>query len=79
MKLSALFKLIFVGVLISMLISCGSKTPVTTIPTETATTPRPHWVAGKPASSIYFYGIGVANKAPGNSDYLEVAKKKCPE
>lgn len=36
---------------------------------------RPHWVQSKPASSVYFYGIGVAQKTTSNSDYLEVAKK----
>lgn len=75
MNISALFKLVFFGALFSILISCGSKTPTANTTPQPEPSPRPHWVSGKPASSIYFYGIGVASKTPGNSDYLEVAKK----
>lgn len=53
---------------------CGKKPVVESTPAEPVN-PKPHWVQSKPASSIYFYGIGVATKQASNSDYLEVAKK----
>ena len=53
--------------------ACGNKGVVDNQPTSDAT--KPNWVSAKPASSIYFYGIGLAQKTAGNSDYLEVAKK----
>lgn len=55
-------------------ISCSRK-PVAEHKPVTEVVDKPHWVQSKPASSVYFYGIGVAQKTAGNSDYLETAKK----
>src|SRR5690554_1304506 len=55
-------------------ISCSRK-PVTEQNRVADVVEKPHWVQSKPASSVYFYGIGVAQKTAGNSDYLETAKK----
>jgi hypothetical protein len=76
MTVSKHFWFVVFSTLLLTFASCGKK-PVTTAEPVSAQepAPKPHWVSGKPASSIYFYGIGVATKRPGNSDHLETAKK----
>ncbi len=73
MKLNPLL-LCLIFSLSGILLSCGRK-PVTQSTVIDPVVQKPHWVESKPASSIYFYGIGVAQKSAGNSDYLETAKK----
>lgn len=57
--------------------SCKRKQPVaqTNNIQTSEINPRPNWVSGKPGSSIYFQGIGVAQKIKGSADHLENAKK----
>ncbi len=74
MKTPRVFLLLVVLMLIG---SCGRKPIVqSTVPVDQPLSEtRPHWVQGKPSSSVYFYGIGLAQKTPENYEYLEVARK----
>jgi hypothetical protein len=57
-------------------LSCKRQQPVAQTNTQVQNgNPKPSWVSGKPSSSLYFQGIGVAQKVRGNSDHLENAKK----
>lgn len=66
--LAALLGLVFMG-------ACGNKGIVDGPASNETESPKPNWVSGKPASSVYFYGVGLAQKSPSNPEYLEVAKK----
>lgn len=57
------------------ILSCSRRPLVDQVPENAVEAEKPHWVQSKPASSIYFYGIGVAQKQTGNTDHLENAKK----
>jgi hypothetical protein len=60
-----------------VVLSCKRKQPVaqTNNTQSTEVNPRPNWVSGKPSSSLYFQGIGVAQKNRANADHLENARK----
>lgn len=56
----------------TILVSCSSSKPV-----QTTTEPvrqKPEWLQSRPITSIYYTGIGVANKRTNPGDYAQVAK-----
>lgn len=67
--------ILLLAVLVAL--SCKRQQPVaqTNNTQVTESNPKPNWVIGKPSSSLYFQGIGVAQKSRGNADHLENAKK----
>lgn len=63
------------GIAMMFMWSCGSKQVANPQTPTTETNPKPHWVQSKPSSSIYFHGIGIAQKQAGSADHMETAKK----
>jgi hypothetical protein len=64
--------LLFISIL---LISFACKPKQEVSQNTTPVVMQPEWVKGKPSSSLYFQGIGVATKSTANLDYIENAKK----
>jgi hypothetical protein len=61
--------------LVLMVFACKRKQEVAQAVPVTQANPKPTWVNGKPNSSLYFQGIGMAMKNASNADHLENAKK----
>lgn len=57
-----------------LLFACKSREQVTQVPAEPVN-PPPAWVSGRPISSVYYVGIGVASKRANPLDFAQIAKR----